>query len=196
MSPTTGSNGGPSAPTPVSFDDSHERAAASPVVVQGAPTAHETSDDVNARILATLINLQARMAQMEVLQQKLDEGERMMGAIESGMFRSALANGRGGAPLHIDALGQSSVRPRTGQGCASMLQHGAGQDAAQPEWRAPQAAAPVRAPYSSSEYAAAQDYARRMEPDAQRAMRVPDERQHRLTIRKFDGCGSKHWHYK
>ncbi|CAI5739080.1 unnamed protein product [Peronospora destructor] len=187
MSPTTGSDGGPSAPTPVSFDDGHERAAASPAVVQGAPTAHERGEDVNARILATLIDLQARMAQMEVPQQQLDEDERMMGAIESGMFCSALANGRGGAPLHIDAIGHSPVRPRTGQGRASMLQHGAGQVAAQPEWRAPQAAPPVRAPYSSSEYAVAQDYARRMEPDAQRAMRVPDERQRRLTIRKFYG---------
>ncbi|CAI5704017.1 unnamed protein product [Peronospora effusa] len=95
------------------------------------------------------------MTQMEVSQQKLDEDERMMGAIESGMFLYALANGRGGAPLHIDALGHSPVRPRTGQGHASMLHHGAGQHAAQPEWRTTQAAPPVRAPYSSSEYAAA-----------------------------------------
>ncbi|CAH0484856.1 unnamed protein product [Peronospora farinosa] len=172
---------------PVSFDDGHERAEASPAVVQGAPTAHERGDDVNARILATLVDLQARMAQMEVSQQKLDEEERMMGAIESGMFRSALSNGRGGAPLHIDALGHPPVRPRTGQGHSSMLHHGAGQHAAQPECRAPQASPPVRAPYSSSKYAVAQDYARRMEPDAQRAMRVPNERQRRLTIRKFDG---------
>ncbi|CAI5720379.1 unnamed protein product [Peronospora effusa] len=92
----------------------------------------------------------------------------MMGAIESGMFRFALSNGRGGAPLHIDALGHSPVRPRTGQGHASMLHHGAGQHAAQPEWRAPQAAPPDG-------------------PDAPRAMRVPNERQRRLTIRKFDG---------
>ncbi|CAH0489965.1 unnamed protein product [Peronospora farinosa] len=172
MTPTTSSDGGPTAPTPVRFDDGHERAAASPAVVQGAPTAHERGDDVDTRILATLVDLQARMAQMEIFQQKLDEEERMMGAIESGMFRSALANVRGGAPLHIDALGHSPVRPSTGQGHASMLNHGAGQHAAQPKWRAPQAAPPVRAPYSSSEYAAAQDHARRMETDAQRAMQV------------------------
>ncbi|CAI5703217.1 unnamed protein product [Peronospora effusa] len=116
------------------------------------------------------------MAQMKVSQQKFDEDERMMDAIESGMFRSALEDGRGGAPFHIDALGNSPVRPRTVQGHTSMLHHGAGQHVAQPEWRAPQAAPLVRAPYSRSEYAAAQDYAIRMEPDAQRAMRVPDER--------------------
>ena len=73
LSPTTGSDGGTSAPTPVSFNDGHERGAAPPAVVQGAPTAHERGDDVNARILATLVDLQARMAQMEVSQQKLDE---------------------------------------------------------------------------------------------------------------------------
>ncbi|CAH0484513.1 unnamed protein product [Peronospora farinosa] len=127
------------------------------------------------------------MVQMEVSQQKLDEDKRMMGAIESEMFRSSPVNGRGGAPLYIDALGHSPVRTRTGQGHASMLHHGAGQHAVQPEWRAPQAEPPVLAPYSSSEYATAQDYARRMEPDAQREMRVPDERQRRLTIRKSDG---------
>ncbi|CAI5714086.1 unnamed protein product [Peronospora farinosa] len=94
MTPTTSSDGGPTAPTPVRFDDGHERAAASPAVVQGAQTAHKRGDDVDTRILATLVDLQARMAQMEISQQKLDEEERMMGAIESGMFHSALANGR------------------------------------------------------------------------------------------------------
>ena len=71
--------------------------------------------------------------------------------------------------MHIDALGNSSVRPRFGQDRPNMVKHGAERDAGQPEWRE------------------AQEYARRMEPDAQHAMRVPDERQLRLTMWKFDG---------
>ncbi|CAI5702451.1 unnamed protein product [Peronospora effusa] len=80
MSPTTGSEGGISAPTPVNFNVGHERGAASP-----------------ARV----------WRRMEASHQKLNEEERMMGAIESGMLRSALANCRDGAPLHINALGHS-----------------------------------------------------------------------------------------
>ena len=41
-------------------------------------------DDVNTRILASFVDLQARMTQIEVLQLKRDEDERMIGVIESG----------------------------------------------------------------------------------------------------------------
>ena len=123
---------------------------------------------------------------MEVSQLKRDEDERMIGAIESGMFRSALDNGRGGTPMNIDSLGHSPMRPRTGQERTSVSQK-----------ELPQRGAARMAGTTSSITGAcavfrhrlrggaglcASDEARRTEP-----MRVPDERQRRLTIRKFDG---------
>ena len=89
--------------------------------------------------------------------------------------------------MHIGALGHSPMRPRTGQGRPCVLQHRICQVPIQAEWRPAQAVPPVHAPYSDIEYAAAQEYACRMESEAQRKMRVPDERQRRLTIRKFNG---------
>ncbi|TDH68482.1 hypothetical protein CCR75_001411 [Bremia lactucae] len=41
-----------------------------------------------------------------------DKDGRMLGAIESRMFHSALGNGRGSAPMGNDALGNSPVRLR------------------------------------------------------------------------------------
>ncbi|CCI11395.1 unnamed protein product [Albugo candida] len=91
--------------------------------------------------------------------------------------------------MHVE---HSPIRPRTAQERTSVPQQGAARNAAQPGWRAPQSALPVRAPYSNMDYAAAQDYACRMKPDAQQAMRVPDERQRRLTIRICDGSELYH----
>lgn len=96
MIPTTGHDCAPSAPAPISFDDGNERGV-----------------DVSAQILAILVNHQARMAQMMISQLKRGEGERTMEAIGSGMFRSALADGRGSAPMYIGALGHSPVRAKT-----------------------------------------------------------------------------------
>lgn len=88
MSPT-GSDGAPSAPTPVSFDASHESATGSPAVVQGETTLHEIGDDITLRILAVHVDLRARMTQMKVSLLKSDEDGRITGTIEPGMFRSA-----------------------------------------------------------------------------------------------------------
>ncbi|CCI10529.1 unnamed protein product [Albugo candida] len=146
MSPTTNSNGTPSAPTPVSSDAVHERDTASPAVV------HERSDEVTTRILASIVDLQARMTQIEVSQLKRDEDEHMIGAIESGMFRSALYNGRGELDKSAQVYPQGAARN-----------------------------------------AASQIHELRMKLEAQKAMRFPDERKKRLTIRKFDGSGFLDW---
>ncbi|CEG49030.1 conserved hypothetical protein [Plasmopara halstedii] len=128
------------------------------------------------------------MTQMEASQLKRDEDERMLGAIESGMFHSALGNGRGGTPMHIDALGHSPLQRWDVQGRAYIQRtHEAGRQPARSEWGAQRGEVPQQTQFRSPQFAAAKDYARRMEPVAQQAIRVPDERQRRLMIRKFDG---------
>uniref|UniRef100_A0AAV1U2X7 Uncharacterized protein n=1 Tax=Peronospora matthiolae TaxID=2874970 RepID=A0AAV1U2X7_9STRA len=86
MSPMAGSESAPCTSAPVCFDAGHEKATASSAVVQGEMMVHESGDDVDLRILAALVDLQARMTQMEVSQLKCDEYERTIGAIESGIF--------------------------------------------------------------------------------------------------------------
>ena len=49
-----------------SLNDGHKMATATPAVVEGKPPDHERGDDVNARILATLVDLQAPMMQIKV----------------------------------------------------------------------------------------------------------------------------------
>ncbi|CEG47616.1 uncharacterized protein PHALS_04766 [Plasmopara halstedii] len=128
------------------------------------------------------------MTQMEASQVKRDDDERMLGAIESGMFHSALGNGRGGAPMHIGALGDSPVQKRDVQDRTYMQRtHEARIQPARSEWGVQRGEVPKQTQFRLPQFAAAQDYARRMELVAQQAMRVSDERQRRLTIRKFDG---------
>ncbi|CEG44538.1 hypothetical protein F443_12138 [Plasmopara halstedii] len=65
--------------------------------------------------------------------------------------------------------------------------HEAGRLPARLECSVQRGEVPQQTQFRPPQFAAAQDYARRMEPVAQQAMHVPDERQRRLTIRKFDG---------
>lgn len=66
MRPRTGSDSALDAPNPVRFGEGHVSAGESLAVIQGVSTAHERDDDVHARMLATLGDLQLRMGQMEV----------------------------------------------------------------------------------------------------------------------------------
>lgn len=82
---------------------------------------------------------------MEVPQLKDDENASIMVAIEPGLLCSALGDGRGGALVHIDAFGKSSIRPRNGQVRLDLKQHKARQYAVLPQWRESQAAPRMRA---------------------------------------------------
>ena len=78
-------------------------------VVIDAPV-HERSSATDEIILAALAALSNRMEKMETSQMRIDEDERMRGAIESGMFASALGANMGVRTMTIDALRNSPER--------------------------------------------------------------------------------------
>lgn len=85
-------------------ESGYNRAAAYLAIVQGGTTVYERVEDVSTRILATLADPQAQIATMDVSHLKRDENEQRMYAVLSKMFRSALGNDCGGAPIHIYIL--------------------------------------------------------------------------------------------
>ncbi|CAI5734009.1 unnamed protein product [Peronospora farinosa] len=70
-------------------------------------SAHERGEysDISARILTALENMTSRMDRLEMSQMKIDEIERLRGAIDSGLFDSALGREIGGGPMNREALG-------------------------------------------------------------------------------------------
>lgn len=83
-----------------------ETVVTSPARVDFAAGAQVTGEDnnVNAKILAALEGLQDRMGKLEVSQIKRDEEERMQGAIETGIFGSALGRNFDASRMRVDAL--------------------------------------------------------------------------------------------
>uniref|UniRef100_A0AAV1T6P9 Uncharacterized protein n=1 Tax=Peronospora matthiolae TaxID=2874970 RepID=A0AAV1T6P9_9STRA len=79
-------------------------------VVDVSP-AHERSEATEDKILATPVGLTERLAKLESSQRVCDEDERMLGAVESGMFASALDANICGRPMTIDALGSPEQKP-------------------------------------------------------------------------------------
>nr|BAP68812.1 RxLR effector candidate protein [Hyaloperonospora arabidopsidis Emoy2] len=68
----------------------------------------ETRDD---KILAAPAGVMERLAVLESSQRVRDEDERMMGAVESGMFTSELGANMHGLTMTIDALGAPEENP-------------------------------------------------------------------------------------
>lgn len=87
----------PARGTPPARAASSARAAA---VVEDSP-AHEKSSATDDKILAALND---RMVKMESFQRERDENEKMLGAVESGMFASALGANMRARSMTIDAL--------------------------------------------------------------------------------------------
>ena len=86
-----------------------------PAVV-GEPSARERGEATSDKILAALAALTDRLTKLESSQRVRDEDERMLRAVESGMFVSKLEANMRGRPMTIDALGsleEKSEAPRS-----------------------------------------------------------------------------------
>ena len=81
-----------------------------PVVV-GEPSARERGEATDDKILAALAALTDRLSKLESSQRVRNEDERMIGAVESGMFASKLGTNMRGCPMTIDALGSLEDKP-------------------------------------------------------------------------------------
>ena len=81
-----------------------------PAVV-GEPSARERGEAIDDKILAALAALTDRLAKLESSQRVRYEDERMLGAVESGMFASKLGANMRGRPMTIDALGSLEKKP-------------------------------------------------------------------------------------
>ncbi|CAI5734965.1 unnamed protein product [Hyaloperonospora brassicae] len=159
--------------------DDRERDAPAPTEDVATAARERGSEDVNKRIFNAFLGLEERVMRMEASQIKAEEDERMRGAIESGMFSSALGCEFGRETMTRDALGFApAVRN-------APLSHGPSQysrDAPLLRQYAPplgQPQAPQVGPSAAPTPAAAHV------PVGQ--YRVPDARQRKLAIRKFDG---------
>uniref|UniRef100_A0AAV1V3T6 CCHC-type domain-containing protein n=1 Tax=Peronospora matthiolae TaxID=2874970 RepID=A0AAV1V3T6_9STRA len=171
-------------------DHSHERAA-----VVSDTQAHERGKWTDERILTKLTALTDRMQALEASQMQIDEDERLRGAIDSGFFASALGRGLGGTTLHRDAPGydaprQPRGRVRVTQPGDSLFQQfgpryvGPRQPAGAARPQAPRYA-PVSPPDFEEVHAAVPPM--QQAPTQELPLRVPDARQRKLAIRKFDG---------
>uniref|UniRef100_A0AAV1VBX8 Integrase catalytic domain-containing protein n=1 Tax=Peronospora matthiolae TaxID=2874970 RepID=A0AAV1VBX8_9STRA len=156
-----------------------KRTAPAPAEDVATAARERSSEDVNKRILNALLGLEERVMRMEASQIKTEEDERMRGAIESGMFSSALGRDFGRETMTRDALGfapavrnaSSPHGPYHGsRGAPLMPQY-------TPPLGQPQApqVGPAAAPPPAAAYVPVGKY------------RVPDARQRKLAIRKFDG---------
>uniref|UniRef100_A0AAV1VDE4 Uncharacterized protein n=1 Tax=Peronospora matthiolae TaxID=2874970 RepID=A0AAV1VDE4_9STRA len=88
------------------------RAAISPrsaAVLRDVP-AHERSSATDENILAVLAALSDRMEKMQTCQIRIDEDKRIRGAIESGMFPSAVGANMGARTMTNEALRNSLER--------------------------------------------------------------------------------------
>ncbi|CAI5725776.1 unnamed protein product [Peronospora destructor] len=166
--------------------NSHERAASEPTVVI-PPHAHARSAETDAmqKVLEMLSKMDDRMKKMELSQERIDEDERMRGAVDSGMFSSMLGADFAGK-LHRDALDFSDVRshqvprPATDRldGSRPRQQQRTPHQLSQPPSPLP--------PYQPMPQHQASPAAP-MQAPAPTQFRTPDARQRKLAIRKFDG---------
>ena len=81
------------------------RARTAPAVVNDGPARESGQRD--DKILAALTD---RLASLESLQRVRDEEERMLGAVESGLFASKLGANMRGRPMTIDAIGDAEEK--------------------------------------------------------------------------------------
>ncbi|RQM11138.1 hypothetical protein DD237_008377 [Peronospora effusa] len=71
----------------------------------------------------------SRMDRLEMSQMQIDENERLRGAIDSGLFGSALDRGNGGVSMNHGALGfmppKRSPEPRSSAATSASFGYGA-----------------------------------------------------------------------
>ena len=154
------------------------------------PPVRERSEATEDKILAALAAVTDRLSKLESSQRVRDEDERMLGAVESGMFASAFGANIRGRPMTIDALGSPEQKPavprtraRTIDASESMFASLAptrGQ--VPPQHRGPNhAVAPATAPRQDD--AAPATYA----AAGRDHYGMPSASQRKLPVRKFDG---------
>ena len=174
------------------------RSPRSTTVVEDAP-AHERGLAKEDKILAMLDALSLRIERMEASQIKLDEDERIPGAIESGFFASALGANLGAASMRIDELEQPEQKPPARASLeraptpSQEYSLGPRVPPLPPQPHQMRARAPAAVPttaeeHANSAYGAA--HAAAQPPrygDQQMHVKTPDARQRKLTVRKFDG---------
>lgn len=116
MSPTAKTTDTKPTPAPAGHARASPARGASPARVASSARAAATVEDSPARerssaaddkILAALAALTDRMEKMESSQRDREDQERMMGAVESGMFSSAFGANARARPMTIDALTDS-----------------------------------------------------------------------------------------
>ena len=119
MSPTAKTTDTKSTPAPAGHARASPARGASPARVASSARTAATVEDSPARerssaaddkILAALAALTDRMEKMESSQRNREDQERMMGAVESGMFSSAFGANARARPMTIDALTDSPER--------------------------------------------------------------------------------------
>ena len=158
--------------------------ANTPAVVEET-SARERGKATDDKILAALAAVTDRLSKLESSQRVRDEDERMLGAVESGMFGSKLGANMRGRPMTIDALGPLEEKPAAPRACArwpdggesmfALLAPPRGQPSAQHRMAA-RAAEPMAAPPPATHTAAAiGNYG------------MPTASQRKLNIRKLDG---------
>ena len=125
-----------------------------PGVVE-VPPDRERSEATDDKILAALAAVTDRLSKLESSQRVRDEDERMLGAVESGMFAPSLDANMRGRPMTIDALGPLEEKPEAprartpwpddGESMFALLAPPRGQPSAQHRVPA-RAAEPIAAP--------------------------------------------------
>uniref|UniRef100_A0AAV1T508 Uncharacterized protein n=1 Tax=Peronospora matthiolae TaxID=2874970 RepID=A0AAV1T508_9STRA len=106
--PTTKTPGGVARPTPGRGSPARVPTPVTTSAVVKDSSAQETRDD---KTLAALSSVTERLATLESSSRVRDEDERMLGAVESGMFASKLGANMRGRPMTIDALGSPERKP-------------------------------------------------------------------------------------
>uniref|UniRef100_A0AAV1VIL0 Uncharacterized protein n=1 Tax=Peronospora matthiolae TaxID=2874970 RepID=A0AAV1VIL0_9STRA len=85
-----------------------------PQVVNDGPACESGKRD--DKILAALAALTDRLASLESSQRVRDEEERMLGAVESGLFASKLGANMRDRPMTIDAIGEAEEKAPVSRG--------------------------------------------------------------------------------
>uniref|UniRef100_A0AAV1UQE2 Uncharacterized protein n=1 Tax=Peronospora matthiolae TaxID=2874970 RepID=A0AAV1UQE2_9STRA len=139
--------------------------------------AHARSADNDAleKVLKLLNGMDERVKKMKLSRARIDQDERMRGAVDSGMFTSMLGADFAGK-LHRDALDCSDLTSHQARLCVDRQR---AQRAQQPPVQIP-AYQPSPMPHRQESPAAP------MQSPLPTQFRTPDARQRKLAIRKFD----------
>ena len=146
----------------------------------------ERSEATEGKILAALVGLTDLLAKLESSQRVRDEDERILGAVESGMFASAIGAHMRGRPMFIDALGSPERKPSAYPAQALAPEDGVSMFAS---LAPPRGQAPVqhRVPADAGAPAEARPQQSSMREGGTDYVFTPTASQRKLSIRKFDG---------